>query len=77
MAEAELDTNLRTWGNSYGIVIPVAVARQLNLKPGAKVHVRLSHDLPRNDASRLTTYDFPVDFDIDEILEKELADEYL
>ena len=77
MAEAELDTNLRTWGNSYGIVIPVAVARQLNLKPGGKVHVRLSHDLPRNDADRLPKWSFPHDFNIDEIVEEELADEYL
>lgn len=72
MEEAELDTRLRAWGNSYGIIIPAELARRLNLRPGEPVHVKLSHEPARNDASRLPKWKFPP-YDVDAILDKDLG----
>lgn len=56
--EAELDTQLKAWGNSYGIIVPKAVADKLGMAPGMQIHVKVSFEPARNDPSRLPTWSF-------------------
>lgn len=56
--DAELDARLKVWGNSYGLIVPKAVAERLGLQPGMDVRVRLTFEPARNDASRLRTWSF-------------------
>ena len=57
--ETSLDTQLKTWGNSYGIVVPKSLADRLGLEPGMPIHVTIEHEAARNDASKLPTWAFP------------------
>jgi hypothetical protein len=74
--EEELDARLKAWGNSYGIVIPVDVARRMHLKPGETVHVRISYEPARNNAGLLPKWDLGGNYDIDAILDEELGKEH-
>lgn len=56
--EAELDARLKAWGNSYGIIVPKAIAERLGLQPGMDVHVTLEFEPARNDSSRLPVWSF-------------------
>jgi hypothetical protein len=66
--DAELDAHLRAWGNSYGIAVPRQLAQRLGLAPGMPVHVKVSFEPARNDASTLPSWDWGGDYDIDAIL---------
>ena len=57
--EASIDTQLKVWGNSYGIVVPKAVTEQLGLQPGMPLHVTIQFEARPNDASKLRVWDFP------------------
>ncbi len=70
--EAEIDAELKTWGNSYGILVPVDVARRLGLEPGTRVHVTLEYEKGSNDPDALPSWDFGGDYDIDKIIAEEL-----
>lgn len=72
MPSVELDTHLKAWGNSFGILVPADIARRLQAEPGAKLHVVIQHDLPRNDASRLPSFHWGGTYDIDEVLAEDL-----
>lgn len=69
--KAELDAALRSWGNSYGIIIPAATARRLHLRPGTQVHVTLSYEPGRNEPDDLPKWDWGGKYDIDAILDEE------
>ncbi|MHB8634603.1 MAG: AbrB/MazE/SpoVT family DNA-binding domain-containing protein [Thermoplasmatota archaeon] len=57
--EETLDTQLKTWGNSFGIVVPKALTEKLGLRPGMPIHVTISFEPARNDASKLHVWNFP------------------
>lgn len=59
MAKAELDTQVKAWGNSYGLTLPKAMADALGLQPGAHVHVTIQYEAARNDSRRLPKLDVP------------------
>lgn len=59
LGHTEMTTKLKTWGNSYGITVPKAVADKVGLKPGASVHVTIEFTLEANDSSKLPTLDVP------------------
>ena len=58
-ARTEIDTQLKTWGNSYGVVIPKRLADTLGLLPGMDIHVTIEHEADKNNAAQLQTWDFP------------------
>lgn len=63
----DLESDLRNWGNSIGLVIPAAVAKKYGLKAGQHVRLQLEVDLPRNDPGRLPTWDLQVPVDSHEL----------
>lgn len=69
--EAEIDAELRTWGNSIGIIIPADVVRRLKAEAGAPVHVKIRYEPARNDSAALPKWKFGGQYDIDKILEEE------
>lgn len=73
MAEADLDTTIRTWGNSYGIIIPADVARRLHIKPGEPIHVKMTYTPECNDADALPKWRLGTMPDIDAIVDEELG----
>lgn len=59
VGKTEMDTQLKTWGNSYGITVPKSVADQLGLQPGMPVHVTIQFEAARNDSSKLPKLKVP------------------
>lgn len=71
METAEFDVTIRRWGNSLAFVVPAQVARRMELRPGATVHLTMSNAAARNDPDKLPSWDLATDYDIDEIADKE------
>ena len=38
-----MTTKIRTWGNSYGLGVPKAALKELNLKPGAELTFKIEN----------------------------------
>lgn len=70
--EVDLESDLRTWGNSLGLVIPSKLARLHGLKAGQHVRLRIEFEPAANDPEALPTWDWGGDYDIDKILDEEL-----
>lgn len=71
----DLESDLRKWGNSLGLVIPASVTKQYGLKAGQHVRLRLEVDLPPNDPDRLPTWKWQWPYDIDELVDEDIAED--
>ena len=71
MPEAEFDAQLKTWGNSLGVVVPANVIRQLHAEAGASLHLVIRHEPGRNDPHALPKFNWGGKYDIDQILDEE------
>lgn len=73
MVEADLDTTLRKWGNGVGVFFPAEITRKLRAEPGARVHIHIEYDPPRNNPGNLPTWEGRRSVDIDAILDEDLG----
>lgn len=70
--EIDLESDLRAWGNSLGLVIPAVVAKAHGLKPGQHVRLRLEFEAPRNDATRLPKWQVG-NYDVRKVVDEEFG----
>jgi bifunctional DNA-binding transcriptional regulator/antitoxin component of YhaV-PrlF toxin-antitoxin module len=59
VGKAVIDTQLKAWGNSYGITVPKGIAEELGLEPGTPIHVTIQFEAARNDSSKLPKLNVP------------------
>ena len=68
-----VEADVKTWGNSLGVIIPAAIAKAHGLRAGMHIKMRLEVELPRNDPDRLPVWSLGGNYDIDKILEEDLG----
>lgn len=71
MPEVELYAKVRKWGNSFGVILPKKLTKDLNIRPGETVHIKIEYTPARNNTDNLPKWDFITDYDIDRIMEEE------
>lgn len=70
----DVEGTIRKWGNSFGFVVPVDVAREVGMKEGTRVRAHFEFVKERNDASKLPAMRFRP-LDIDQAMEEAVAEE--